>query len=497
MLFDRITPEEAGVKSSAIAKYINKLNSNNIAMHSIVMMKGDKIFSECYYAPYNKDSLNRMYSQTKSFVSVAIGLLLEEGKLRLDDKIIDYFPEKIDTPPSEFLKNQTIEQNLTMTTVGHPSIQWFNWNCYDRTHYYFNAKRNIPRPSGTIWEYDSAGSQVLSSLVEKLSGKSLFDYLNEKIFKHLGTFKSATILKTPNGDSWGDSALICTQRDILSFARFVMNYGVWKGKRLISEEYLKKATSKVVDNKDGSKLTAFRHGYGYQFWRCKNDGFAFVGMGNQLTLCLPNEDIIFSCTADCQGDNELGREYIVNSFFDLIIDNLSKSPLPKNDSEFKELTSIEQSQQLFYLKGKNDSPLRKKIDGKTFECESNDAGIEKFTFKFKNEKEGELHYKNAQGEKVLPFGINHNTFGKFPQYGYSNDFGGVGTNDGFMYNDAVSMAWIDDNKLIIYAQIIDKYLGNLTMYFAFNGEYATLNMTKHAEAFLDEYQGTLIAKINL
>ena len=93
-----------------------------------------------------------------------------------------------------------------------------------------------------IRDSDSAGSQVLSSLVEKLSGQSLFDYLNDRIFRKLGTLQTATILKTRNGDSWGDSALVCTSRDMASFARFVMNYGAWQGEQLLNEAYLRAAT---------------------------------------------------------------------------------------------------------------------------------------------------------------------------------------------------------------------------------------------------------------
>ena len=131
-----------------------------------------------------------------------------------------------------------------MTTVGE-CARWFDTDYQDRTELYFNYNRDKERrPAGTIWEYDSAGSQVLSNLVAKRSGMSTFEDLNEKIFRHLGTFKTATMLKTRNGDSWGDSALICTSRDMMSFARFVMNYGTWNGVRLMNEEYLRDATAK-------------------------------------------------------------------------------------------------------------------------------------------------------------------------------------------------------------------------------------------------------------
>lgn len=491
MLFDRITPEEAGIKSRNVKKYLDLLERRDIPMHSVLMMKGDRLFCEAYYSPFNKDTIHRMYSQTKSYVSVAIGLLIEEGKLSLDDKIADLFPEKIDGELPENFKLQTIKDMLTMSTVGYGNY-WFGNPDPDRTHIYFNGERNMERYPATLWEYDSQGSQVLSNLVEKLSGMSLFDYLNTKIFTHLGTFKTATILKTPNGDSWGDSALLCTPRDMASFARFVMNYGTWYGKRIMNEEYLKTATSKVVDNREAPRTFAFHHGYGYQIWKTERDGFAFVGMGNELTVCLPKEDIIFVCTADCQGDDDTGREYIINHFFELIVDEMADTPLDKNEKDFDELVKTESARVLTVLRGGADSPTRERIHNKTYILEENKMGISEFTFKFNDAKSGTLCYVNEQGAKEIPFGINHNVFGKFPQLGYSNEVGGVRTTDGFMYDDAVSAAWLDDNKIMIYVQIIDRYLGNCNMTFAFRDDKVSLVMRKCAEDFLDEYEGYAI-----
>jgi hypothetical protein len=116
-------------------------------------------------------------------------------------------------------------------------------------------------------------------------------------------------------------------------------------------------------------------------------------------------------------------------------------------------------------------------------------GISEFTFYFNDKQTGELHYKNAQGEKILPFGVNHNVFGKFPQLGYSNGIGGARTDDGFMYDDAVSLAWLDEKEIMICVQIIDKYFGNASMFFAFKDNEAVIRMIKTAEDFLDEYQG--------
>ncbi|MBQ8162884.1 MAG: serine hydrolase [Clostridia bacterium] len=489
-MFEKITPEEAGVSSNYVNEFISALERRRIHMHSVLFMKGDKLFGEYYWKPFDKDFLHRMYSETKSYVSVAIGLLLDEGKLSLDDKIADHFPEKIDTPLPRSLKEQTVREMLTMTTVGACEV-WFYSNDPDRTHLYFN--RNYPlRPSGTVWDYDSSGSQVLCALVEKLCGKKLFDYLNEKIFTHLGTFKNASILSTRNGDSWGDSALICTPRDMASFGRFVMNYGEWNGKRLLSEEYLRTATSKLVDNSENAHGGLFTHGYGYQIWRTEMNGFAFVGMGDQLTVCLPELDLIFVCTADNQGSS-FSRDYIMSSFIDLIASNMQSAPLKPDNGAYKKLTLSTQGLELFAVKGLCDSHMRCELDGVKFICDENELGLKEFSFCFEGSDAGELLYTNNNGEMTLPFYVNRNRFGLFPELGYSQNVGAERTTDGSRYRDAVSFAWLQDNKIMIFAQIIDRYFGNTSLTFAFNGDEATVCAVKSAEDFLWNYQGQAIA----
>ena len=120
--------------------------------------------------------------------------------------------------------------------------------------------------------------------------------------------------------------------------------------------------------------------------------------------------------------------------------------------------------------------------------------ITRFSFRFNDEKSGEFRYTNEQGDKTIAFGVNHNAFGKFPQLGYSNEYGRIPTTDGFMYDDAVSLAWMDDNKLILFVQIIDKYFGNMNAIFSFKGDYAYATFSKTAEYFLTEYNGTLMAR---
>lgn len=489
-MFEKITPEQAGVKSKFVHDYISVLEKRGITMHSVLMMRGTSLFAEYYWTPFDADFLHRMYSQTKSYVSIAIGLLEEEGKLCLDDPMVKYFPEKIERELPEYLKQQTIRDMLMMETSCH-SPYWFNTTDPDRTHEYINASE-VVRPSGTIWGYDSAGSQVLSSLVEKLSEMATLDYLKKKIFNKMGTFKTARILKTSNDDSWGDSALLCTSRDMMSFGRFVMNYGTWNGERLMNERYLREATSALVDNNVDGYEDCFRYGYGYQIWKTERNGFAFVGMGDQLTICVPDKDIIFVCTADNQFVAQ-ARETIVDAFFDLIVDNAVDTPIAEDPIETEKLKKLTSSLKLRSVKGAEYVPFADEINGQRYICNENRTTITEFTLFFGQNGKGEFRYKNAQGDKTLYFGMCHNEFGKFPQLGYSDEHGGTVSDNGYMYDCGVSAAWREAQKLMLRCWIIDKYLGNLTVIFAFKGDEVWVQMVGNAENFLKEYNGGFVS----
>ena len=490
-MFERISPEQAGISSKTVKSFIQKLEKRGARTHGVLFMKGDKIFSEAYWKPFHKDFCHRQYSQTKSFVGIAIGLLEEEGKLCLDDKIVDYFPEKIDGEAHEYLKEQTIRQMLTMLTVGRSS-GWFISGDPDRTHHYMNEQRGF-HPAGTLWAYDSPGSQVLCALVEKLSGKSLLDYMKEKLFNEMGAFQTATVLKAPNGDSWGDSAMICTLRDMAAFGRLLMNYGVWNGKRLMNEKYLRDATSGLVNNSVGSVYSTYTEGYGYQIWRVCGGGFAFVGMGDQITLCYPEKDLLFAINSDNQG-SKLQREMMITWIEEMFVDEIQDQPLPEDAAAEARLQAYIDGLTLYTEKGLEDSPLRGEISGAEYTCNKNPMGIEKFSFVFEDATKGVFRYTNAQGDKEIPFGVNHNVFGKFPQLGYSDEYGATVTTDGFMYKDAVSLAWMGEREIRLFVQIIDRYFGNMCAQFSFKGDEAFAVFQKSAEHFLNEYQGSLIGK---
>lgn len=195
---------KAGLAPGQLQRFMSAMERRGIQFHSVLMARRGETFFEKYWAPFDETQNHRMYSVTKSFVSVAIGCLIDEGKLRLTDRICDFFPDKLPPSVPALLQEQTIEDMLTMRTCM-TDLNWFRPEVTDRLRFYFGSTPT--KPAGTVFHYDSTGSYVLGCLVERLSGKNLLDYLWEKVLNRLGGFESAQLLRTMDGMPWGDSAL--------------------------------------------------------------------------------------------------------------------------------------------------------------------------------------------------------------------------------------------------------------------------------------------------
>ena len=487
-MFKYATPESCGISSEAVLNCYKHLEKLELSTHSLLMARGDKIFAEGYYAPFTKDFKHRMYSVSKSFVSIAVGYCIQDGLLSLDDKFVSFFPEYVTDEHTDFLKEQTIRDMLCMTTCKSDHLWWFGTGTKDRTEIYFKDKHNkIP---GTLFEYDSPGSYMMNVIVEKLTGKPFLEYMQEKFLNEIGFSKDAYCLTAPGGHSFGDSGVMCTPYDLLLFAKFVMNLGEWNGKQLMNADYLREATKKQTHNNEKANFDYYHQGYGYQIWKAPDDGFAFVGMGNQFAVCHPKTESIFIITSDDQG-NEPARHFILDNFYK-IIESFGDA-LPENETAHKALTDHLSNLKLTHLKGDTTSETADFVNGKVYTLDENPMGIKWLKVTFEGNK-GILHYENEQGEKELVFGMGYNEFSKFPQENYSDLIASFPA-PGNKYDCAVSAIWIDPHTLLFKVQIIDKYFGRLAIRLSFKDSRVCVNMFKNAEAFLTEYHGAAVGEI--
>ena len=486
-MMDFRTPEQMGISSRHVLNFYKELDFWHLSTHAVILSRGDHFFSECYYAPFHKDFQHRMYSTSKSFVSIAIGFAEQDGLLSLDDPLCKFFPEYKHLNQHKTTIREMLQMQTTMDASG---TGWFKARTEDRAAYYF--AKDAQKHPGTTFYYDSTGSFMLGSVVEQVTGMPFMEYLKKKAFTEIGFTAESRCLTCPGGHSWGDSGILCTARDLWKFARFVLNGGTWQGKRYLNEQYIKEATTPTVPNNPyGFGDMHDMHGYGYQFWGAPEGCFATLGMGNQVSFCDPGHDFIFVINSDNQG-NSNAYEQIFRALYTHLVHNLGE-PLPEDPEALAELNAYLAERKLFALSGAPTSTMAEKIGGKTFVCEENPAGMKWFRLDFKG-NEGTFTYENAQGEKQMPFGFGHNVFAKFPEEGYSKEVGSVRC-PGNYYDAAFSADWPADYTLRVRVQVIDTYFANLSMMFGFRDENTvTLRMEKKAEDFMDEYKGIVNAK---
>lgn len=483
-MFNLLTPEAAGISSKEISLFINTLNSYGINTHSIIMARSNNIFAESYYAPYNKDTLHRMYSVSKSFVAIAIGLAEQEGLLSLDDKFISFFPEYENENTDKKYRETTIRDMLTMRSCMAKYSPW--WGESDRARAYFAVKSNqIP---STNFYYDSSGSFLLGCIVERVTGMPYLEYLKKRFLCEIGFSEKSYCLLAPGGHSHSDSGVMCTPRDLLIFARFIMNKGVWNGKRYINERFMRDAVSKQTDN-DMSGITAplyDKNGYGYLMWKMPRDGFGLIGMADQLAVCDPKTDFIFIMTAENMVSEDVTKTIILHELYKNIIEKISE-PLPEDKEAYASLCNLLNGQKLICLTDSLEKNISDKISGKRYVLEENQMGIDSVILNFCGQS-GWFEYEKDGKINKIKFGIGYNEFGKFPGDKRMSVTASV-YEDG-QYDCAASAVWSEEGKLHILVRIIDTYLGTLSIVLGFKDNGVTLSMQKFAQRILGDYSGT-------
>lgn len=462
-------PEEAGIPSKAILKFIEYLKESQVEIHGFYMQHKETCIAEVYYAPFHKDFQHRMYSISKSLTSLAIGLLQAEGKLNLEDFIFEYFKDKCpekDLHP--YIKEMTIKDMLMMTTA-HQSTTYKRYGDGDWVESFF--KVTPTHKPGMVFNYDTSSAHVLAALVERLTGKELMAYLREKFWDEMNCSEEAEFIKDPFGVSQGGSGLICTMRDIASVAYLCTNEGKYKEKQLLPQNYLKEAISKKVCTHMQPFLDE-KFGYGYQIWQNRKDGFTFYGMGGQLAVCFPRFHFFIVITANTIG-NPADLQQIYNAFYECIYPYLEcPTSIVDKEVQCKMKAEVDNLKLTPVGEGikKNISEL---IKGNIYELQPNPMKIKWIKFE-KTVSGGKITYEKGGKEQSISFGYESYEKEIFPDTDYECISSG---------------GWVDTKTLFIKTVIIEKAFSTLKIQIDFEQEYITLTMKKGIEESMKSFDG--------
>ncbi len=474
-------PEQAGVPSAAIETYLKALQAQKLALHDVLMVRHGQIIFEAYWKPMDETFRHRLYSCSKSFVSCAVGLLIEQGLLSLEDKAISFFPDKAPANPHPWLAMMTIRDLLRMST------------CYERGASYrpsdpdweatFFTDEISHRP-GAVFSYCTTATTMLCMIIKRVTGKE-FTQVLRPVFDALGVSEALYCIETPCGHEWGGSGVMATPREFAAFANLVLHRGAHEGKQLLPRDYLLEATSKQIDNSIDHASVDEGMGYGYQFWMTREGGFLFNGMGCQFALCLPDKDFIL-ITNGYEELNKKGTAEIFNAFWREVYPKLADAPLPADETALAALLRRADGLELLRPDGAVDSPAAARVNGVTYEMAENQMGLRRVRFEF-NGDQGVMRYETERGRHALPFGFGKQVACEFPETHYNGKRIGAPLGRGLKCQ--VSAAWQRENELMIYCHVIDMHLAQLRIAASFTGEDVTLRTAKHAEFILQEYAG--------
>ncbi len=333
---ERRTPESQGVSSAFFTEIIRRLSADKASrVHRVMFLRHGYVIAECSFEPFNMDMWHVSYSMCKSIVGMAIGILVDEGKLSVDDKLNDIFSAK--TGPFGFLKkNITVENLLTMSSgIDFNEAGAISGNDW-RKNYLESSFKFDP---GTQFEYNSMNTYMLSAIITELTDLSCFEFCKQRIFDPLG-IKRVFWESCPQSITKGGWGLFIRAEDMAKLGQLYLNKGKWEGKQIVPESWVIESTKPHfetgrADNKQ----------YGYQLWT-NNDregSFAYNGMLGQNVFVYPDIDMVCvtnAGNADFFQTSDMAVT-IRKAFSEEIV--VSDTPLPEDFKALTELKAIAKS----------------------------------------------------------------------------------------------------------------------------------------------------------
>jgi CubicO group peptidase (beta-lactamase class C family) len=387
----RSAPEIQGIDSGGVWDFLEAIAAAKIELHSFMLARHGHVVSECWWTPYRRDATHWLYSLSKSFTSTAVGFAVAEGKLNIEDRVVDFFPDQAPPVVSDNLAALRVKHLLTMS-IGHktdstPAVA-MNRAQTDWVKTFLSVP--IEYPPGSVFLYDSGGSFMLSAIVQKVTGQRVVEYLEPRLFGPL-QIRQKSWERSPLGINCGGWGLSVTTETLAKFGQLYLQKGRWNGKQLLPSQWVEEATTFKIqqppsgpDAADPAAALAklrqtsdWHQGYAYQFWRCRHNAFRGDGAFGQFCVVLPDKDAVFAITSETAN---------MQALLDVVWDHLLPAMLDKNvaadPSSNSRLTLALRNRVLPLPPGTSSSAMSAKISGKTFKLEPNNLGYDSVRLQF-------------------------------------------------------------------------------------------------------------------
>ena len=396
----RSTPEAQGIPSSAILGFLDGVWESPGELHSLIVVRHGHVVAEGYWAPYTPDRQHLLYSLSKSFTSTAAGMAVDEGKLRLDDPVLEFFPDEAPESVSPNLAAMRVRHLLTMG--GGHSVEPEYGKAPDGNWARTFLAAPVEHEPGTHFLYSTVSTYMVSAIVKKATSQDIVEYLKPRLFEPLGIAEPRTG-RCPRGIPIGGSGMYMTTNDIAKLGQLYLQKGVWQGKRLLSAEWIAEATSKRISicndpPVDWQQSPDWQQGYGYQFWCCRHGAYRGDGAFGQFCIVMPAQDAVVAITS--------GAEImppVLQLVWDHLLPAMGPAPLLTAPAAADRLDERLAALAIRAPQDQVSPPAARSISDKTFRFAENKQKIETMRLDFA--RDATLFVRDEWGEHTAVFGI--------------------------------------------------------------------------------------------
>ncbi len=326
-MLDYTYPENTGISSVHLNEFLDEIYNRNMQITSMVLLRNGKCIFRFCKKPYDINSIQLWFSVTKAFTGIGVGIACDSGFINLNDNIIKFFPDKLPENISDNLRGLKIKHLLSMSCGIHDNTYAQLYNQFDWLKAFL--AQDFPHEGGTYYRYSTHASYMLSAVIERVTGASFYVFLKENLFDLL-EINDFTWEYCKNGITAGGMGLSLTVESAAKFAQMLLDEGIYKGRRIVSGEYIKAATSEQANNRLND-TGSHKNGYGYHMSIDHDGSFFHTGAFGQLIYVSKRKNIVFSVTS-----KGVKTDDIIDLIHEKIINKCSCSNLP----EFPEYYNI-------------------------------------------------------------------------------------------------------------------------------------------------------------
>lgn len=449
----RTTPEQQGIASTAVLRFIEALESQIQEIHSLMLLRHGSVVAEGWWSPHGREHPHMLFSLSKSFTSTAVGLAVAEGCFSLDDPVLSFFPQQAPAEVSDLLAVMQVRHLLSMST-GHAEDTWPHMvSRLDRNWVESFFAVPVLHTPGTHFLYNTGATYMLSAIVQQTTGMKLVDYLQPRLFEPLG-IEGAAWGESPQRVNLGGVGLNLKTEDIARFGQLYLQKGMWRGKQLLPEAWVDEATAFHIANGDDPE-SDWAQGYGYQFWRCRHGAYRGDGAFGQYCIVMPEQDAVLAMTGAV---DLLEMQQSLNLVWEILLPAMGDAPLPQDITAQAKLAEKLQSLALPPAQGKAASPTAAQVSGRTYAVDANALGIKTIRLNFA-ESGCTVDLETSDEKATIACG-----------YGTWQQSKTAVFNEPWIFDPmpvAASSAWADDDHLTVVARLYETpFFHTLNCHFA-------------------------------